>query len=1122
MARTPTRLSDEDPGYFEESAGHFDGLVEHPQFRPDASGPSDRIATYDPNPQTDQADYLDDDLARSLQGEDPEAADPAARIQRLSERLQGAIPPPGERDRDQERLSTAIDALLDFASRRPHILDRLDRLAANPSLIHRPGFLDDVEALAVIAREHARAQDDQAEHQPHETHAPHTQDSQADGPAAALQTPHSPPPALPARIAAATRQLATLVGPADNPTALDERLAGATSTMARLAAGNEDLTQKLEEIARQGIAGDRQSDRHRQDVLERLHNAAAEHAATAEIPDERTGLTEPAAVTSTNRFTEEMELFQARPPRDQEDTRDVWVHGTGIADLDDDIPVHIQAAFDQIGASIDDMLDAATPAGFRIGDRRESVHWGLVNVFHHQVTTIEQECDKLSRQIEDLKSARAKQEKERENGPTLDGASAQASGNRPLTLEERAHELEQLTARLAALVEERDTFERQRDYAADMFFHHNGKLWTPREGTYTSKTANVPTIVVDGEYRAAMRKARTLPDIPNGTLIAVTNSRNAPSPETVIRKLNDLLEHHPDMILAHGGGNRGIPRIAAKWAQQNDVRQIQFPPDFHAHPDNIGAAIRQRDNDIAMCRPHSVVCFTAPGDRPPRLHDAALERAIPIDIVNRDVTRERHTQAATAPETRVQPRPEPSTAEKIAARHATAHRAEDIRREREHPLPEKLTVDGPIQLQNQQGRTVELLPYSPPTQPTESPRLAQTSQSAFAAENPDAYAAAKTRAHEASYGKAFLPDPPAPSTTHHSEARQATPDEQRTADKFLADPHPAAGHNQAPPDITPAQAARALVDAALPEDIALPEDAARYNGGDRQPIRDTLFSRLVGVFHSLTHGPGGTTDQLANAAERTRDLDRQNIYGELDQTQQAEQQQRSHYISDSGDALHDAFSQLASAFREETGKHWTPPAPDNQPNATRFTAAAAEATTIVEKMHREAAAARLPKGYPVAVTALDQGVDRETVFHWLDKVHAKRPDIYLAHGNAKGVLHHVSDWAKERNVKQIHFPPNYSEPANQRILNRDDRLWETVKPRGLIEFTDGTGKTNRLSTTVRAFNANASPEEKIGILRAQPVAPAKEEQVGQDAQQRSAAEAHAHGREQGKSAGMSM
>ena len=97
------------------------------------------------------------------------------------------------------------------------------------------------------------------------------------------------------------------------------------------------------------------------------------------------------------------------------------------------------------------------------------------------------------------------------------------------------------------------------------------------------------------------------------------------------------------MILAHGGG-KGIPDIAGKWARNNGVPQIAFPPDFKAHPDNIGAAIRTRDNDMAMCQPRKVIWFTAPGQRPPRLHDAAQERAIPVEIVRENISHRQETR----------------------------------------------------------------------------------------------------------------------------------------------------------------------------------------------------------------------------------------------------------------------------------------------------------------------------------------------------------------------------------------------------------------------------------------------------------------------------------------------
>lgn len=486
------------------------------------------------------------------------------------------------------------------------------------------------------------------------------------------------------------------------------------------------------------------------------------------------------------------------------------------------------------------------------------------------------------------------------------------------------------------------------------------------------------------------------------------------------------------------------------------------------------------------------------------------------------------TRQTPAPAPTREPAQRQTTAEKFAAKHEAANLAEDRRREREHPWPENFTAPDRIELQDPQGRILvatradapehrDLEPAHTPAVPAGSDARPSPAEHHARAATPDEQRTADAYLAEANPAYSAAPAP----SSGADHARHVLSHEAAAAERFLNPGTPDRDHSSPTPEITPTRALEAIVDAALPDDIALSEEAARHNGDQRQPIKETLMSRFIGAVHSVIEGRGGTADQLSAAAAKSTELDRQNIYGELDNTQRAEHEDRSHYVADSDTALRNMHAQFTAFFEERTGKSWTPPTPDDHSGNTRYTAASAEAIKLVERIQQERAKARLPQGYPIAVTALkDATVDRQTIFERLDKVLEKRPDMFIAHGNAKGTIQDVSDWAKERGVEQVRVPIDYNLPKSQQVVKRDQRILDTVKPRGVIEITNGTEKTTALVEKARALSTGAPRDKQIPIMRINPAPSRQQERAEDTSHRRSATERQSQGR--ARSAGMSM
>ena len=943
----------------------------YPIYR-DESGVT-RLAVGSGNPERDQAQFH----AR-LRTASPDPIDPALepRIAEISRRLGGLLPEPGERDGPEERLGHVLRRFFDLARVRPHILEILDRLSANRDLIRPGGFVNEplLDRLEHLARyptiELANAL--QRDHLPQSTETimsdrtRRLSDEHDDGWA---EPSYEPEQRLQSDELAEDR---VLYGDPD-----------AAGDAARRLPGNRTID---------GVVDlDRDEEHVPPDWVRQMEAEAAEHA----IP------------TATARITDELALFGPGPLAGEHDDREVWINLDQPIAFDAARPPHIQAAFDQVGESLENLLDAVTPHGFQMADEREGLLWGLVNALDHQAKLKEKAVGQLSQQVMELR--RTESQRIREQG--RDPAS--------LELEEKTHHLRSAAAK-------QEVFEHLRDYAADFYFHENHKVWEARgKATQTSQSENVATQISGKDFLRAQAKHLPIPDIPeNGTLIAVAGAKIGPSHETIIKRLDAQLEQTPDMILAHGGA-RGVQSTAASWAKRNDVPEIVFLPEFDKYPNN---AIMRRDDQMLMARPELVISFTAEGQRLPRLHTGALERGIDVDPVS-----DRYIAAAATREARC-------AAQGLCDRHSDYDPSVAPRRSPD-PSPHQGYID-------EQKREVHADRYAAGfLDPDYAPaRHATPAEQATA----DAYPG-KTAA--------------SPPTEETAQARRARPQEQATADAFLGFDHAGNGKTDRSTDLTVSQAVDTLLDAALPRNDQLSEDTVRCGDDDRHPIRTALFARFINAFHSLTSGPGSAADQLSDHAHRARQLEREDTHSEIDINRQAENREHTRYAETSLGSLEHARAQLASHFHEETGRHWTPPAPDEIPNGRNLNSASVDALNLVERLRQQRHEARLPQGVPIVVTALQEGPDRDTVFAQLDRVRAKKPDMYIAHGNAPGVLQDVSDWAKSRKVEEVHFNLDYSVPAQLRIIKRDEAILD-INPVGVVEFRNGE-KTTHLADEAR-------------------------------------------------------
>lgn len=299
---------------------------------------------------------------------------------------------------------------------------------------------------------------------------------------------------------------------------------------------------------------------------------------------DNTAFEPPHASSPTDHVLTELQLYGYRPFQDEPDPRPLPEAQT-------------------IAVSIADIFDALIVA---LGDTRlepdlEGLLWSTVNLFHRAVNRIERELD-------DNEQAQRRSQREQ------DGS------------EVRSVELERLTAQGMTLIERRNSMEFFRDQAAEHFDRNIGSTWRPRSGSMVNHRTLTSAMIDSRDFLSAKRRAETEVMLPAGPKIAFTGGLDFNDHQLIWDRLDKVHAKHPDMVLLHGGSQKGAERIATRWADHRKVPQVAFKPDWTKH---AKAAPFKRNDQMLDVLPIGVMIFPGSGIQD-NLADKAKKLGIPV------------------------------------------------------------------------------------------------------------------------------------------------------------------------------------------------------------------------------------------------------------------------------------------------------------------------------------------------------------------------------------------------------------------------------------------------------------------------------------------------------------
>ena len=280
---------------------------------------------------------------------------------------------------------------------------------------------------------------------------------------------------------------------------------------------------------------------------------------------------------------------------------DLRLHGRPSFDDGDD-PRPLPDDNRMIGA-VADIFDAlvATLDETRVEPDLNGLLWSTVYLFHRGAERVERLLD-------------TNEQDQRTSQREQDGS------------EVASVELERLLATGQRLIERRDALELMRDQAVLLYERHTRQSWRPRHGSLMNHRALTASVIDSREFVAARRRAKTEILLPPGPKVALTGGMTFGDYDLVWAKLDQVRERHPDMVLLHGGSDRGAELIASKWAEARKVPQIAFKPDWTRH---AKAAPFKRNDAMLEALPIGVIVLPGTGIQE-NLADKARKLGIPV------------------------------------------------------------------------------------------------------------------------------------------------------------------------------------------------------------------------------------------------------------------------------------------------------------------------------------------------------------------------------------------------------------------------------------------------------------------------------------------------------------
>lgn len=229
-----------------------------------------------------------------------------------------------------------------------------------------------------------------------------------------------------------------------------------------------------------------------------------------------------------------------------------------------------------------------------------------------------------------------------------------------------------------------------------------------------------------------------------------------------------------------------------------------------------------------------------------------------------------------------------------------------------------------------------------------------------------------------------------------------------------------------------------------------------------EPDLDDLLWSTTNVFHRATDRIGRELDDNEQAQKRAQ---REQDGSEVKSVELERLIAEGITLIERQNAFELMRDQAAEHYERYVGKHWLPRS-GSKVNHRNLTSAMIDSRDFLMAKKRADQEVLLPPGPKIVVTGGLDFDDHRLIWAKLDQVHEKHPDMVLIHGKSpRGAEKIASLWAKNRNVPQIGFAPDWTKHGRAAPFKRNDDILEIV-PKGVMHFP-GTGIHDNLADKAR-------------------------------------------------------
>lgn len=225
-----------------------------------------------------------------------------------------------------------------------------------------------------------------------------------------------------------------------------------------------------------------------------------------------------------------------------------------------------------------------------------------------------------------------------------------------------------------------------------------------------------------------------------------------------------------------------------------------------------------------------------------------------------------------------------------------------------------------------------------------------------------------------------------------------------------------------------------------------------------EPDLDDLLWSTVNLFHRAT---GWIERELDDNEQAQRRSQREQDGSEVKSVELERLTAEGQTLIERRDAFELMRDQAAEHFERHTGSSWKPRS-GSMVNHKAMTSAVIDSRDFLAAKRRAETEVMLPPGPKIALTGGLDFNDHRLIWAKLDQVLEKHSDMVLVHGKSpKGAEKIASLWAKNRNVPQIGFAPDWTKHGRAAPFKRNDEMLEIV-PKGVMHFP-GTGINDNLA-----------------------------------------------------------